>query len=210
MGIFKLKSDFKSTPAQKEAIQKLATGLKKRYQFQTLLGVTGSGKTFTMANVIALFDKPVLVIAPNKTLAAQLFHEYKTFFPENSVNYFVSYYDYYQPEAYLPITDTYIEKEAMINEEIDKLRHRATSALLTRQDVITVSSVSCIYNLGLPSNYLSHAIYLEVGKPMTRGDFIRQLIDIQYTRTNSDLKRSTFRIRGDNVEIIPPQGESLF
>ncbi|MDD3434517.1 MAG: excinuclease ABC subunit UvrB [Candidatus Pacebacteria bacterium] len=209
MGIFKLKSDFQSTPAQQEVILKLAHGIKKGYRFQTLLGVTGSGKTFTMANVIALFDKPILVIAPNKTLAAQLFHEYKNFFPENSVNYFVSYYDYYQPEAYLPITDTYIEKEAMINEEIDKLRHKATSALLTRKDVIIVASVSCIYNLGLPTNYLTNAIYLETGKPITRGDLIRQLVKIQYTRTQGALKRGNFRVRGDVLEIIPPNSENI-
>ena len=209
MGIFKLKSDFQSTSAQQEVILKLAHGIKKGYRFQTLLGVTGSGKTFTMANVIALFDKPILVIAPNKTLAAQLFHEYKNFFPENSVNYFVSYYDYYQPEAYLPITDTYIEKEAMINEEIDKLRHKATSALLTRKDVIIVASVSCIYNLGLPTNYLTNAIYLETGKPITRGDLIRQLVKIQYTRTQGALKRGNFRVRGDVLEIIPPNSENI-
>ena len=209
MGIFKLKSDFQSTPAQQEVILKLAHGIKKGYRFQTLLGVTGSGKTFTMANVIALFDKPILVIAPNKTLAAQLFHEYKNFFPENSVNYFVSYYDYYQPEAYLHITDTYIEKEAMINEEIDKLRHKATSALLTRKDVIIVASVSCIYNLGLPTNYLTNAIYLETGKPITRGDLIRQLVKIQYTRTQGALKRGNFRVRGDVLEIIPPNSENI-
>ena len=150
MGIFKLKSNYQPSGDQPKAIEQLVKGIKADNRYQTLLGVTGSGKTFTMANVISSFDMPVLVIAPNKALAAQLYREYKNFFPENSVNYFVSYYDYYQPEAYMPITDTYIEKEAMINEEIDRLRHRATSALLSRKDVIIVASVSCIYNLGVP------------------------------------------------------------
>jgi Excinuclease ABC subunit B len=166
--MFKLKALYKPAGDQPKAIKQLVNGLKKNYRFQTLLGVTGSGKTFTMANVIANFDKPVLVIAPNKTLAAQLYREYKTFFPENEVCYFVSYYDYYQPEAYIPLTDTYIAKEAVINEEIDRLRHKATSALLKRKDVIIVASVSCIYNLGLPSNYFSSAIHLELNQPLTR------------------------------------------
>ncbi len=157
MSLFKLHSAYQPSGDQPQAIKKLIAGIKKGYNYQTLLGVTGSGKTFTMANVIKEFSKPVLVIAPNKTLAAQLYREYKNFFPENSINYFVSYYDYYQPEAYLPITDTYIEKEAMINEEIDRLRHQATTALLTRKDVIIVASVSCIYNLGVPLNYFLQA-----------------------------------------------------
>ncbi|HOK00423.1 MAG TPA: excinuclease ABC subunit UvrB [Candidatus Pacearchaeota archaeon] len=209
MELFKLHSPYKPSGGQPEAIEKLVYGLKKGYRFQTLLGVTGSGKTFTMANVISHFDRPVLVIAPNKTLAAQLYREYKTFFPENSVNYFVSYYDYYQPEAYLPISDTYIEKEALINEEIDKLRHRATSALLLRRDVIIIASVSCIYNLGLPLNYFGSSLHLEVGKSITRGDLIRQLIKIQFERTNSVLKRGTFRVRGDVFEIMPASGDII-
>lgn len=209
MGIFKLHSPYKPAGGQPEAIKKLVKGIKKGFPFQTLLGVTGSGKTFVMANVISYFDLPVLVIAPNKALAAQLYHEYKTFFPENSVNYFVSYYDYYQPEAYLPITDTYIEKEALINEEIDKLRHKATSALMTRRDVIIVASVSCIYNLGVPLNYFSSSIHLEINKPITRGDLIRQLVKIQFTRTNGALKAGYFRVRGDVFEIMPASGEII-
>jgi excinuclease ABC subunit B len=205
--MFELSSKFKPSGDQPEAIKKLVKGLERGDRYQTLLGVTGSGKTFTVANVIKNFDKPVLVIAPNKTLAAQLYREYKNFFPKNSVNYFVSYYDYYQPEAYLPITDTYIEKEAMINEEIDKLRHRATRALMTRRDVIVVASVSCIYNLGLPVNYLKYALRLEVGKLMTRGDLIRQLVRMQFLRTSSVLKRGYFRVRGDNFDIAPASGE---
>ncbi|HPR91208.1 MAG TPA: excinuclease ABC subunit UvrB [Candidatus Paceibacterota bacterium] len=210
MGIFKLKSSFQPTGDQPQAIDKLVRGLEKNLPFQTLLGVTGSGKTFTMANAISHFDKPVLVMAPNKSLAAQLYNEYKNFFPENSVNYFVSYYDYYQPEAYLPTTDTYIDKEATINEEIDKLRHRATTALMTRRDVIVVASVSCIYNLGLPTNYWQSALHLEVGQLLTRGDLLKQLIKLQFTRTNSVIKRGFFRTRGDIVEIMPASGDHIF
>jgi len=206
--MFKINSKFEPSGDQPEAIKKLIKGLEGGDRYQTLLGVTGSGKTFTIANVIKNFNKPVLVIAPNKTLAAQLYREYKNFFPKNSVNYFVSYYDYYQPEAYLPTTDTYIEKEAMINEEIDKLRHRATSALMTRKDVIVVASVSCIYNLGLPLNYLEYALRLEIGKLMTRGDLIRQLVKMQFLRTSSVLKRGYFRVRGDNFDIAPASGET--
>ena len=207
--MFKLKSLYKPAGDQPKAIKQLVSGLKKDHRFQTLLGVTGSGKTFTMANVLANFDKPVLVIAPNKTLAAQLYREYKNFFPENEVCYFVSYYDYYQPEAYIPLTDTYIAKEAVINEEIDRLRHKATSALLKRKDVIIVASVSCIYNLGLPSNYFSSAIHLELNQPITRNDLIKQLIKIHFERTNSDLKRGAFRVRGDVFELIPASGEVI-
>ena len=210
MPLFKLKAKFKPTGDQPQAIKKLISGIEKGNSRQTLLGVTGSGKTFTMANVIANFGMPTLVIAPNKTLAAQLYREYKNFFPENSVNYFVSYYDYYQPEAYMPITDTYIGKEAMINEEIDKLRHQATSALLTRKDVIVVASVSCIYNLGVPVNYFESALHLEVGKLITRGDLIRQLAKIQFQRTPGVLKRSYFRARGDSFEIMPASGNALY
>lgn len=209
MGIFKLHHLYKPKGDQPKAIKRLVGGLKKNCRFQTLLGVTGSGKTFTMANVIADFDMPVLVISPNKSLAAQLYKEYKNFFPDNSVNYFVSYYDYYQPEAYLPITDTYIEKEAMINEEIDRLRHQATNGLMARRDVIVVASVSCIYNLGVPLNYFESAVHLEINKPITRGDLINQLVKIQFLRTNSILKRGYFRVRGDVFEIMPASGEVI-
>lgn len=207
---FKLESNYKPAGDQPEAIKKLIEGLKKKEQFQTLVGVTGSGKTFTMANIIKHLNVPVLVIAPNKSLAAQLYREYKNFFPKNSVNYFVSYYDYYQPEAYMPTTDTYIEKEAMINEEIDRLRHKATSALLTRKDVIIVASVSCIYNLGLPSGYMESSLHLEVGKMITRGDLLRQLVKIQFTRTNSIVKKGQFRLRGDNFEIMPVSEKIIY
>lgn len=210
MSIFKLKSNFKPSGDQPEAIKKLVEGIKKGDRYQTLLGVTGSGKTFTMANVISHFDMPVLVIAPNKALAAQLYREYKNFFPENSVNYFVSYYDYYQPEAYIPTSDTYIEKESMINEEIDRLRHQATTALSTRRDVIVVASVSCIYNLGLPESYYESALHLEIGKAITRGDLIRQLVKIQFERTQGTLKRGSFRVRGDVFEIMPAGAEHIY
>ena len=209
MGIFKLHSEYKPSGDQPTAINKLVEGLEKGHRYQTLLGVTGSGKTFTVANVIGNFDMPTLVIAPNKSLAAQLYQEYKTFFPENSVNYFVSYYDYYQPEAYLPVSDTYIDKEVMINEEIDKLRHQATSALMTRKDVIVVASVSCIYNLGLPLNYMESALHLELGKPITRGDLIKQLIKMQFNRNQTLVKRGEFRVRGDVFEICPASGDNI-
>lgn len=208
--IFKLKADFSPAGDQPEAIDKLIKGLDNGYDYQTLLGVTGSGKTYTMANVIRHFDKPVLVMAPNKALAAQLYREYKNFFPENSVNYFVSYYDYYQPEAYMPITDTYIEKEAMINDEIDRLRHQATTALLTRRDTIVVASVSCIYNLGLPLNYLESSVHLAVGQTIVRGDLIKQLVKIQFERTPGELSRGLFRIRGDVFEIMPASEEVVY
>lgn len=208
--IFKLKSKFKPAGDQPQAIEKLSAGLKKDYQHQTLLGITGSGKTFTMANVIAEYNKPTLVIAPNKALAAQLYREYKNFFPDNSVNYFVSYYDYYQPEAYMPISDTYIEKEAMINDEIDKLRHQATSALLTRKDVIIVASVSCIYNLGIPLNYMEHSLRLAIGQPIVRGDLIKQLVKIQFNRTPGELQRGLFRVRGDVFEIMPASEDLVY
>lgn len=210
MGIFKLKSKFKPAGDQPKAIKSLAEGIKKGNRYQTLLGVTGSGKTFSMANVISRFNMPVLVISPNKVLAAQLYREYKDFFPQNSVNYFVSYYDYYQPEAYLPVTDTYIDKEAMINEEIDKLRHKATGALLSRRDVIVVASVSCVYNLGVPLNYLGSSLHLEIGKFITRGDLLRQLIRIQFARTNGALNRGCFRLRGETFEVMPASGEKIF
>lgn len=210
MAIFKLKSKYRPTGDQPKAIDKLTKGIEKNYQYQTLLGVTGSGKTFTIASVMESFDMPVLVMAPNKTLAAQLYREYKNFFPNNSVNYFVSYYDYYQPEAYIPNTDTYIEKEAMINEEVDRLRHQATSALMSRKDVIIVASVSCIYNLGVPSDYWQASIYLEIGKTITRGDLIRQLVKIQFSRNNLAVKRGEFRVRGNVFEIMPADSEMIY
>jgi len=199
--IFNLKSNFQPAGDQPAAIKKLLAGVKQGFNYQTLLGVTGSGKTFTVANVIQELDKPVLVIAPNKSLAAQLYREYKNFFPDNAVHYFVSYYDYYQPEAYLPITDTYIDKEAMINQEIDRLRHGATSALVSRRDVIIVASVSCIYNLGVPLTYLEARLVLEKGKTIVRADLIKQLIKIQFERVNGEIKRGQFRVRGDVFEI---------
>ena len=207
---FKLKSKFKPAGDQPKAIAALLDGLQKKLRYQTLLGVTGSGKTFTMANVIEKTGVPTLVIAPNKTLAAQLYQEYRGFFPENKVCYFVSYYDYYQPEAYLPVSDTYIEKEAMINEVIDRLRHLATSALLTRRDVIVVASVSCIYNLGVPENYFASSINLEIGQAITRGDLIKQLAKIGFERTNGALKRGAFRVRGDIFEIMPAAEEIIY
>ncbi|MFH0818788.1 MAG: excinuclease ABC subunit UvrB [Patescibacteria group bacterium] len=210
MALFKLKSHYQPAGDQPQAINKLNSGVKKGFDFQTLLGVTGSGKTFIMANVIASQDKPVLVLAPNKTLAAQLYREYKNYFPDNSVNYFVSYYDYYQPEAYLPITDTYIEKEAMINQEIDRLRHQATSALVTRRDVIIVASVSCIYNLGLPENYYEGALTLQVDKEFDRTQLIKNLIKMQFLRTKGEMSRGEFRLRGDVFEIMPAESPFIY
>jgi excinuclease ABC subunit B len=207
---FKLHSDFKPAGDQPQAIEGLYDGLKKGERFQTLLGVTGSGKTFTMANIIEKLQKPTLIIAPNKTLAAQLYQEYKSFFPENKVCYFVSYYDYYQPEAYLPVTDTYIEKEAMINEEIDRFRHKATSALLTRKDVIVVASVSCIYNLGVPENYFNSVIGLDIGRIISRAELIKWLIKIGFSRNQIGQKRGTFRVRGDVFEVNPVSEEIVY
>ncbi len=203
MGVFKINNGFKPAGDQPRAISGLVKGIRDGLRHQTLLGVTGSGKTFTVANVIAETDKPTLVIAHNKTLAAQLAQEYREFFPENAVHYFVSYYDYYQPEAYLPVTDTYIEKEAMINEEIERLRHASTQALLTRKDVIIVASVSCIYGLGDPAEYEKVNLKIKVGENVSRADFIRNLIDIHYSRTNADLKPGTFRALGNVIEIMP-------
>ncbi len=200
---FKLHSEYKPTGDQPQAIETLVEGFKEGNQFQTLLGVTGSGKTFTMANVIEKLNKPTLIIAHNKTLAAQLYGEFKEFFPENAVEYFVSYYDYYQPEAYVPSTDTYIEKDSAINEEIDKLRHSATAALAERKDVIIVSSVSCIYGLGSPIDYKEMVVSLRPGMEKDRDDVIRKLIDMQYTRNEMDFHRGTFRVRGDVLEIFP-------
>jgi excinuclease ABC subunit B len=204
---FKIVSDFKMTGDQPEAVDKLAEGLEKSYKHQTLLGVTGSGKTFTMANVIERVQRPTLVICHNKTLAAQLASEFKEFFPENSVEYFVSYYDYYQPEAYIPHKDLYIEKDADINEEIDKLRHAATHALLSRRDVLIVASVSCIYGLGEPGEYQGFVATLKKGQHYGRQQLLRQLVDMQYGRNELDLSRGKFRIRGDTLEIQPAYEE---
>ena len=207
---FKLHSPYQPSGDQPKAINQLVDGLQKDHHYQTLLGVTGSGKTFTMANVIEKTQRPTLVIAHNKTLAAQLCQEFREFFPENAVEYFVSYYDYYQPEAYLPRSDTYIEKEAMINDEIDRLRHAATQSLLTRKDVIVVSSVSCIYNLGSPKEYLQTVLHITQGEIRLRKAMIQQLINMQFERTNTDLKRGQFRARGDIFEIMPMQEEVLY
>ena len=201
--IFRLHSEYKPTGDQPQAIDKLVKGFNEGTQFETLLGVTGSGKTFTMANVIAKLNKPTLVLAHNKTLAAQLYGEFKEFFPENAVEYFVSYYDYYQPEAYVPSTDTYIEKDSSINDEIDKLRHSATAALSERKDVIIISSVSCIYGLGSPIDYQEMVLSLRPGMIKDRDEVLRKLVDIQYNRNDMDFKRGTFRVRGDVLEIFP-------
>ena len=203
MDHFELHSEYKPTGDQPQAIEKLVKGFKEGNQFETLLGVTGSGKTFTMANVIQQLNKPTLVIAHNKTLAAQLYSEMKEFFPNNAVEYFVSYYDYYQPEAYVPSTDTYIEKDSAINDEIDKLRHSATAALSERNDVIIVASVSCIYGLGSPIDYKNMVISLRPGMEKDRDEVIHKLIDIQYTRNEMDFKRGSFRVRGDVLEVFP-------
>ena len=203
MDHFELHSEYQPTGDQPQAINQLVEGFKKGNQFETLLGVTGSGKTFTMANVIAQMNKPTLIIAHNKTLAAQLYGEFKEFFPNNAVEYFVSYYDYYQPEAYVPSTDTYIEKDSAINDEIDKLRHSATMALIERKDVIIISSVSCIYGLGDPIDYKNMVVSLRPGTIRDRDDIIHKLIEIQYDRNDMDFKRGTFRVRGENLEVFP-------
>ena len=203
MDHFILHSEYAPTGDQPQAIEELVTGFKEGNQFQTLLGVTGSGKTFTMANVIAKLNLPTLVISHNKTLAAQLYGEFKEFFPENAVEYFVSYYDYYQPEAYVPSSDTYIEKDSAINDEIDKLRHSATAALSERKDVVVVSSVSCIYGLGDPIDYEDMTLSVRPGQIKDMEEVVKRLVDIQYTRNDMDFKRGTFRIRGDIVEIFP-------
>ena len=203
MDHFELVSDFAPTGDQPQAIEELVKGFKEGNQFETLLGVTGSGKTFTMANVIAQLNKPTLILAHNKTLAAQLYSEFKAFFPHNAVEYFVSYYDYYQPEAYVPSTDTYIEKDSSINDEIDKLRHSATAALIERKDVIVVSSVSCIYGIGSKNDYAKMMISLRPGMEIDRDEVVRRLIDIQYVRNELDFKRGSFRVRGDVLEVVP-------
>ena len=203
MDHFELISQYKPTSDQPQAIEDLVKGFKEGNQCQTLLGVTGSGKTFTMANVIQQINKPTLVIAHNKTLAAQLYGEFKEFFPNNAVEYFVSYYDYYQPEAYVPSSDTYIAKDSSVNEEIDKLRLSATAALIERRDVIVIASVSCIYGLGEPENFEQMMVSLRPGMEKDRDEVLRQLIDIQYDRNDMDFKRGTFRVRGDTVEVVP-------
>lgn len=201
--VFKLHAPYQPTGDQPQAIEDLVKGFKEGNQFQTLLGVTGSGKTFTMANVIAALNKPTLIISHNKTLAAQLYGEFKEFFPENAVEYFVSYYDYYQPEAYVPQSDTYIAKDSAVNDEIDKLRLSATAALAERKDVIIVASVSCIYGIGSPDDYMNMMVSLRPGMEIDRDDVIKGLIDMQYTRNEMDFKRGTFRVRGDVLEIFP-------
>ena len=201
--VFKLHAPYQPTGDQPQAIEDLVKGFKEGNQFQTLLGVTGSGKTFTMANVIAALNKPTLIISHNKTLAGQLYSEFKEFFPENAVEYFVSYYDYYQPEAYVPQSDTYIAKDSAVNDEIDKLRLSATAALAERKDVIIVASVSCIYGIGSPDDYMNMMVSLRPGMEIDRDDVIKGLIDMQYTRNEMDFKRGTFRVRGDVLEIFP-------
>ena len=210
MSLFKLSSQYKPTGDQPKAIAQLYDGLVAGKHQQTLLGVTGSGKTFTMANIIQKRNAPTLVLAHNKTLAAQLFSEFKSFFPENEVHYFVSYFDYYQPEAYIASSDTYIEKDSAINEEIDRLRHAATSALLTRRDVIIVASVSCIYGIGSPDDYSEMSITVERGERRVQDKFVRQLTDIQYQRNDIDFHRGTFRVRGDVVDVYPASGDSAY
>jgi len=204
MDKFILKSEYTPKGDQPEAIDKLVRGLKKGYRDQTLLGVTGSGKTLTMANIIARENRSALIISHNKTLAAQLYLEFKELFPENAVKYFVSYYDYYQPEAYIARSDTYIEKETSINDEIDRLRHGATSSLLTREDTIIVASVSCIYGIGSPEAYLGQTINIKKGQEIRRNEFLEKLINIQYERNETDLSRGKLRVRGDVIDIYPP------
>jgi len=207
MAKFELKAEYQPQGDQPDAIAELSAGLNRGDRHQVLLGVTGSGKTFTMANVVTRAQRPTLVLAPNKTLAAQLYGEFKELFPDNAVEYFVSYYDYYQPEAYVPTTDTYIEKDSSINEEIDKLRHSATRSLLTRRDVLIVASVSCIYGLGSPEAYHGLLIRLEQGMPLERNQLLRRLVDIQYGRNDIDFHRGSFRVRGDTVEVFPAYEE---
>ena len=204
---FKLHSQYKPTGDQPEAIESLVNGFKQGDKFQTLLGVTGSGKTFTMANVIAKLNKPTMILSHNKTLAAQLYGEMKEFFPENAVEYFVSYYDYYQPEAYVPSSDTFIEKDAKVNDHIDQMRLSATKALMERKDVIVVCSVSAIYGLGEPETYLKMMLHVSVGEQITQEQITRRLSDLQYTRNDLGFARSTFRVRGDVIDIYPSDSE---
>src|SRR3989442_3945083 len=205
---FKLVAPYRPLGDQPRAIRELNEGMERRDRYQTLLGVTGSGKTFTIPNVIQAAARPTLVISHNKTLAAQLYAEFKSLFPEHAVRYFVSYYDYYQPEAYVPQTNTYIEKDASINDEIDKLRHSATKALLERRDTLIVASVSCIYSLGSPEAYFDLMVYLEEGTELERDAMLRKLVDMQYQRNDVDFHRGTFRVRGDVVEIFPAYEEA--
>ncbi|HNS25107.1 MAG TPA: DEAD/DEAH box helicase family protein, partial [Methanobacteriaceae archaeon] len=208
MDRFKLLSDYRPLGDQPQAIRSLTEGIKKGYRDQTLLGVTGSGKTFTMANVIQDVQKPTLIISHNKTLAAQLYEEFREFFPNNAVEYFVSYYDYYQPEAYVPRTDTYIDKESSINEEIDMLRHSTTQSLLSRDDVIVVASVSCIYGIGAPEDYGDMIMRLEIGDQLDRQEILAKLVEMQYERNDVDFSRGKFRVRGDTIEVFPAQGKT--
>jgi len=210
MGKFQLETDFRPSGDQPEAIDKLLASIRKNNRFQTLVGVTGSGKTFTMANVVERLNKPTLVISHNKTLAAQLYSEFKGFFPRNAVEYFVSYYDYYQPEAYVPQTDVYIEKDSSINEDIDRLRLSATSSLFSREDVLIVASVSCIYGLGSPEDYAGMLVNIELSSSMEREDLLKKLVDIQYERNNVVLERAKFRVRGDIVEIFPAYKQTAY
>ncbi|MFH1780681.1 MAG: DEAD/DEAH box helicase family protein, partial [Candidatus Nealsonbacteria bacterium] len=207
--MFQLTSPFKPTGDQPQAIEKLVKNLKNGVKHQVLLGVTGSGKTMTMAHTIEKIQKPTLIISPNKTLCAQLYQEFKEFFPENAVHFFVSYYDYYQPEAYIPQTDTYIEKDAKINEEIDRLRHAAVQDLISRRDIIIVASVSCIYNIGSPETYQKISLEIKTGKKIKRKDFISHLTFLQYQRNDIDFKPGTFRVRGDMVEIYLVTGKEI-
>ncbi|MEM7589503.1 MAG: DEAD/DEAH box helicase family protein, partial [Myxococcota bacterium] len=204
---FQLAAGFEPRGDQPKAIEALTEGIQQGLKHQTLLGVTGSGKTFTMAGVVAACNKPALVLAHNKTLAAQLYQELKSFFPHNAVEYFISYYDYYQPEAYVPSTDTYIEKDSQINEAIDRLRHRTTRSLLCRDDVIVVASVSCIYGIGSTESYKQMTAYVEVGRPLRRNSFLRQLVESQYERNDIAFARGTVRVRGDVIEVFPPHEE---
>ena len=208
---FKLTSDFKPTGDQPEAIKQLVEGINRGDEAQTLLGVTGSGKTFTIANVVAQINRPTLVLSHNKTLAAQLYGEFKQFFPDNAVEYFVSYYDYYQPEAYIPVTNTYIEKDLSINEEIEKLRLSTTSSLLSgRRDVIVISSVSCIYGIGNPDDFTNNVITLMVGQKISRNNFFYDLVSVLYSRNEIELKRGTFRVKGDTVDVFPGYADTAF
>ena len=206
---FKLEAPFKPCGDQGPAIEKLSDGVERGTKHQVLLGVTGSGKTFTMANLIEHVQKPTLVLVHNKTLAAQLYQEFKGFFPQNAIEYFVSYYDYYQPEAYIPQTDTYIAKDASINDAIDQMRHSATRALLERNDVVIVSSVSCIYGLGSPEVYHGMLVYLEEGMNITREKILSKLVEIQYARNDTDFHRGTFRARGDVIEVFPASSDAV-
>ncbi|MCT4592004.1 MAG: DEAD/DEAH box helicase family protein, partial [Candidatus Gracilibacteria bacterium] len=207
---FKLVSDFKAMGDQPKAISQMAEGVMKNKPYQTLLGATGTGKTFSMASIIEKVNKPALVLTHNKTLAAQLYTEFKEFFPENAVSFFISYYDYYQPEAYIAKTDTYIEKEATINEEIEKFRHAATHNLLTRSDSLIIATVSCIYGIGSPEDYIDLKITLKVGDEVPRDKILRKLTDIQYRRSHNEFKQGMYHVLGDVVEIFPPSSDTVY